>query len=66
MIMNFNNIKKTLKGIKSIISLNTKESESPKIIVYNKGELTSKLTQKTLPKILKYFFVLLHLLSNLI
>ena len=65
MIMNFNNIKKTLKGIKSIISLNTKESESPKIIIYNKGELTSKLTQKTLPKILKYFFVLLHLLSNL-
>ena len=35
---NINNIKNTWKGIKSIISLNTKESESPKIILKNKGE----------------------------
>ena len=35
---NINNIKNTWKGIKSIISLNTKESESPKIILNNKGE----------------------------
>ena len=33
-----NNIKNTWKGIKSIISLNTKESESLKIILNNKGE----------------------------
>ena len=33
-----NNIKNTWKGIKSTISLNTKESESPKIILNNKGE----------------------------
>ena len=32
---NINNIKSTWKGIKSIISLNTKESESPKIILNN-------------------------------
>ena len=35
---NINNIKKTWKGIKSIISLNTKEYESPKTILNNKGE----------------------------
>ena len=35
---NINNIKNTWKGIKSIISLNSKESESPKIILNNKGE----------------------------
>ena len=35
---NINNIKNIWKGIKSIISLNTKESESPKIILNNKGE----------------------------
>ena len=35
---NINNIKNTWKGIKSIISLNTKESESPKILLSNKGE----------------------------
>ena len=35
---NINNIKNTWKGIKSTISLNTKESESPKIILNNKGE----------------------------
>ena len=33
-----NNIKNTWNGIKSIISLNTKESESPKIILNNMGE----------------------------
>ena len=39
---NINSIKNTWKGIKSIISLNTKESGSPKIILNNKGEfLTS-------------------------
>ena len=35
---NIKNIKNTWKGIESIISLNTKESESPKIILNNKGE----------------------------
>ena len=35
---NINNIKNTCKGIKSIISLNTKEYESPKIILNNNGE----------------------------
>ena len=35
---NINNIKNTWKGIKLIISLNIKESESPKIILNNKGE----------------------------
>ena len=35
---NINKIKNTWKGIKSITSLNTKESESPKIILNNKGE----------------------------
>ena len=33
-----NNIKSNWKGIKSTISLNTKESESPKIILNNMGE----------------------------
>ena len=35
---NINNIKNTWRGIRSIISLNTKESESSKIILKNKGE----------------------------
>ena len=35
---NNNNIKNTWKRIKSIISLNNKESESPKIILNNKDE----------------------------
>ena len=35
---NINNIKNAWEGIKSIISLNIKESESPKIILNNKGE----------------------------
>ena len=35
---NINNIKNTWKGIKSIISLKTKEYQSPKIILYNKSE----------------------------
>ena len=35
---NINNIKNTWKGIKSIISLNSKKSESPKIILNNKGK----------------------------
>ena len=38
LISNINNIKNTWKGIKSIIYLNTKESESPKTILNNKGE----------------------------
>ena len=35
---NINNIKNTWKEIKSIISLKTKESQSPKIILNNKSE----------------------------
>ena len=35
---NINNIKNSWKGIKSIIFLNTKESESPKIILNNESE----------------------------
>ena len=68
-----NNIKNTWKGIKSIISLNTKESESPKIILNNKGEfltnpndIGNQFEQMTLPTNLITFFVLLHLQSNLI
>ena len=38
---NINNIKNSWKGIKSIISLNTKEPESPKIVLNNKGEFLS-------------------------
>ena len=37
-INNVNNIKNAWKGIKPIISLNIKESESPKIILTNKAE----------------------------
>ena len=61
---NINNIKNTWKRIKSIISLNNKESESPKIILNNKGEfLTSPMILRTN---LITFFVPLHLLFNLI
>ena len=35
-------IKNTRKGIKSIISLNIKESESPKIVLNIKSELLTK------------------------
>ena len=35
---NINNIKNTWNGIKSIISLDIKESESPNVILNNKGE----------------------------
>ena len=35
---NINNIKNTWKAIKSIISLNSKESESPKMILNKKGD----------------------------
>ena len=57
-------IKNTWKGIKSLISLNTEEYESPKIILNNKGEFLTNTND--IPTNLIAFFVLLHLLSNLI
>ena len=36
---NIKDMKKTWKGIKSLISLNAKESESPKTILNNKREV---------------------------
>ena len=61
---NNNNTKNTWKGIKSIISLNTKESESSKIILNNKGEFLTN--PNDISNQFNNFFVLLHLLSSLI
>ena len=43
---NINNIKNTSKGIKSIISLKTKESGSPKTFLNNKGEFLTNIANK--------------------
>ena len=57
---NINNIKNTWKGIKWIISLHMKESESPKIILNNTGEFLTK-PNDTANQFNNFFFVLLHL-----
>ena len=54
-------IKNTRKGIKSIISLNIKESESPKIVLNIKSELLTKSNDISN----QFNNIPLHLLFNL-
>ena len=60
---NINNIKNIWKGIISIISLNNKVSESPKIILYNKGEYLTN--PNDIANQFNIFFVSLDPLFNL-
>ena len=55
---NIKNMKNTWKGIKSITSLKTIESESPKTIVNSKGEFLTNLIY--IAKIFNNFVALLH------
>ena len=55
---NIKNMKNTWKGIKSITSLKTIVSESPKTIVNSKGEFLTNLIY--IAKIFNNFVVLLH------
>ena len=63
-INNINNIKNEWKGIKSIISLNTKQSESPKIILNNKAKFLTNTND--IPTNLITYFVSLHQILNLL
>ena len=53
-----------LEGIKSIISLNTKEPESPKLILNNNGEFLTN--PNDIANQFNKFFGSVDLLSNLI
>ena len=59
---NIKNMKNTWKGIKTIISLKTSESESPKTIVNSNGEFLTNPVD--IANSFNNFFVLLHQISN--
>ena len=61
---NIKDMKNTWKGIKSIVSLKAKESESPKAILNNKGEVLTNPTDIT--SSFNNFFVLLQQTCNII